>query len=203
MSATFGSPGEQLMDPVRSRCGVQGFSLIEVLISVSLLATVSLSVAKLFAMATSATLNAKEQTSTAILAAQKMEQIRGLTWGFESEEGLAVSDTTTDLTTDPPLPGGRGLSPSPAGVLDANTAGYVDYLDAHGKWVGNGAGPPANTRYIRRWSINPLPTSPNDTLVLQVLVTSLRREAEYAGTGRRGRRPGDSWLVTVKTRKEQ
>ena len=67
------------MDLSTRHSGERGFSLIEVIISVGLLAVVSLSVAQLFVAATEATLSAREQTTTAILASQKMEQLRGLT----------------------------------------------------------------------------------------------------------------------------
>jgi hypothetical protein len=93
------------------------------------------------------------------------------------------------------------LNPSPAGSLDANTPGYVDYLDRFGNWVGTGVAPADGTVYIRRWAIEPLPTNPNNTLILQVLVTTLRREQLYTGTGARTRLSDDAWLVTVKTRK--
>ena len=189
------------IDPSTRHSGERGFSLIEVIISVGLLAVVSLSVAQLFVAATEATLSAREQTTTAILASQKMEQLRGLTWGFEPDSGLPVSDTTTDLTVDPPSPGGGGLSPSPAGVLTTNLPGYVDYLDAQGGWIGRGVAPPAGTCYVRRWSITPLPASPGRTLILQVLVTTLRRELRRAQAVLPGRLLGDTWLVTVKTRK--
>ena len=146
------------MDSVGSRFSERGFSLTEVMVSVGILTVVSLSVAQLFAVAVVGNLNAKEQTSTAILATQKMEQLRGLTWGFgrTSELGLPVSDTTTNLSTDPPSPGGRGLNPSPTNTLDTNVPGYVDYLDTTGKWVGNDASPAPNTYYLRRWSVEPL-----------------------------------------------
>lgn len=175
------------------------------MIAMAILTAVSLGVAQMFAVAINTNLTAKGQTSTAVLAAQKMEQLRGLTWGFDtrSELGLPVSDTTTDLSTDPPsATGGRGLNPSPAGALVTNTNGYCDFLDANGRWLGNGTSPPAGTHYVRRWSVEPLPTNPNNTLVLQVLVTTQRREAARASqTGDRPRLPDDTWLVTVKTRK--
>jgi hypothetical protein len=136
-----------------------------------------------------------------VLAAQKMEQLRGLTWGFDDNgTSLPVSDSTTDLTTEPPGGGGGGLNPSPTGTLNANTPGYVDYLDKRGQWVGNGAVPPPTAVYIRRWSVEPLPTNPNNTLILQVLVTTVKREAQVP-TGPRRRYADDSWIVTVKTRK--
>lgn len=180
-----------------------GFSLVEVLIAIGLLTTVTLGVAQLFAVAVSSNLTARAQTSTAILAAQKLEQLRSLRWSFETqpERRLPVSDTTTNLSTDPPTTTGRGLSAAPLGALDVNTPGYVDFLDANGQWVGTGARPAPGTVYIRRWSVRPLPTNPNDTVILQVLVTTNRTESRLTGAGPRPRAGDDTWLVTVKTRK--
>ena len=156
---------------VRFKSSESGFSLIESMIALGLLTTISLSVAQLFAVAAKRNTDARGQTSTAILATQKMEQLRGLTWGFDTVTGLGLpaTDTTTNLSTDPPSGGGNGLNPSPSGTLDGNTPGYVDYLDVYGKWVGNSASPPPNTVYVRRWSVEPLPTNPNNTIVLQVM----------------------------------
>jgi hypothetical protein len=93
------------------------------------------------------------------------------------------------------------MNPSPTDSLTTNEDGYCDFLDTDGTWIGNGTTVPAGAIYIRRWNIQPLPTNPNNTLVLQVLVTSVIREAQYSGTGTRPRLPGDSLLVSVKTRK--
>lgn len=181
----------------------RGFTIIEVLIAMLLIATMALGVAQLFGVAIQTTSGARHQTSTTILAAQKMEQLRGLTWGFDSAgTGLPVSDTTTDLTQDPPTTGGGGLNPSPTNSLNANTAGYVDFLDVRGQWVGTGATPPPNAMFIRRWNIQPLPTNPNNTLILQVLVTTVAREAKISPPLiPRRRLADDALIVTVKTRK--
>jgi prepilin-type N-terminal cleavage/methylation domain-containing protein len=180
-----------------------GFTIIEVLIAMLLISVMALGVAGLFGVAIQATHAARNQTSAAALAEQKMEQLRSLTWGFDtSGENLPVTDTTTDLSQTPATADGAGLNPSPSGALDANTAGYVDYLDKRGQWVGTGATPPATAVYIRRWSIQPLPTNPNNTLVLQVLVTTVMREARLtADGGPRRRYPDDALIATVKTRK--
>ena len=182
-----------------------GFSLVEVLISMAILTAVSLGVAQLFAVSTRANLVARGQTSTTALAEQKLEQLRALTWGFDVEgQGLPVSDTTTDLSVDPPAATGGGLNPSPVDSLEANTPGYVDFLDANGAYVGSGLTPPGTAAFIRRWSIRPLPTNPNNPLVLQVLVTPVANEgSRIAGPGARQRMPGDALLVSVKTRKSQ
>jgi prepilin-type N-terminal cleavage/methylation domain-containing protein len=184
----------------------RGFSLVEVVISMALLTTVSLGVAQLFAASTNANRVARTRTSTIAMAEQKMEQLRSLDWGFDLQgQGLPVSDTTTNLAVYPHQNNGSGLNPSPSDTLLKNTAGFVDYLDANGAWVGTGDQPTAGAAYIRRWAIVPLPTNPNNTLVLQVLVTSVADEARLDLTNlpRRPRQPGDALLVSVKTRKAQ
>lgn len=190
--------------PARSSSS-SGFSLVEVLISMGLLTAVSLGVAQLFALSTRANQMARGQTSTTAMAEQKMEQLRALTWGFDSDGlGLPVSDTSTNLAADPATNTGQGLNPSPSDSLETNVTGYVDYLDSMGTYVGTGTTPPDGAAFIRRWSIQPLPTNPNNTLVLQVLVTAVSNEASRVdSTGDRKRMPGDALLVSVKTRKAQ
>ena len=181
----------------------RGFSLVEVLVAMGLLTAVSMGVAQLFALSTRANLTAKGATSTTSMAEQKLEQLRGLSWGFDLQgQGLPVSDTTTDLTVTPPTHSGSGLNPSPSDSLEQNTAGFVDFLDGNGGWVGTGTTPPASAVYIRRWSIQPLPTNPNNTLVIQVLVTPVASEmARVQSAFTRTRMAGDALLITVRTRK--
>jgi prepilin-type N-terminal cleavage/methylation domain-containing protein len=181
----------------------RGFSLVEVLVAMGLLTAVSMGVAQLFALSTRANLIAKGATSTTSMAEQKLEQLRSLTWGFDVEGlGLPLSDTTTNLTVFPPTHDGSGLNPSPVDSLEQNTAGFVDFLDGNGAWVGTGSTPPGSAVYIRRWSIQPLPTNPNNTLVVQVLVTPVTSEAARVGSAfTRTRMAGDALLVTVRTRK--
>ena len=181
----------------------RGFTLVEVVIAMGLLTAVSLGVAQLFAASTRANLSARTSTSTTAMAEQKMEQIRSLTWGFDTAgQGLPVSDTTTNLTVYPMTTNGSGLNPSPADALESNTTGFFDFLDAEGSWVGTGTNTPPTAAYVRRWSIIPLPTNPNNTLVIQVLVTPLANEqARVASPFTRTRMNGDSLLVSVKTRK--
>jgi prepilin-type N-terminal cleavage/methylation domain-containing protein len=181
----------------------RGFSLVEVLVAMGILTAVSLGVAQLFALSAKNNLTAKGQTSTTSMAEQKLEQIRALTWGFDlAGEGLPVTDTTTNLTVTPPQHNGTGLNPSPSDSLERNTDGFVDFLDANGQWVGTGTTPPGSAVYIRRWSITPLPTNPNNTIVIEVLVTPVANEmARIESAFTRTRMSGDALLVTVKTRK--
>jgi prepilin-type N-terminal cleavage/methylation domain-containing protein len=193
------------MAPARSRFNSSGgFSLVEVVIAMAILMTVSLGVAQLFAVSTNANLVARRQTSTTALAAQKMEQIRSLTWGFDLNGlGLPVTDTTTNLSKYPMTADGNGLNPSPAGSLDQNTIGYVDFVDATGAWVGTGLEAPPTAVFVRRWAILPLPTNPNNTIVIQVLVSPLSNENARTETqdNTRRRMAGDALLTSVKTRK--
>lgn len=177
-----------------------GFSLIEVIIATALLATSLVAVAQLFVMSTQANTNARTSTFATVLAQQKMEQLRGLVWGFNAVNS-PVSDRQTNLAVTPLTSnGGPGLSPSPTGALLHSTTGYVDYLDSTGAWVGTGTTPAAGTVYIRRWSVTPLPEDPGNTLVLQVMVTKrLNRGAADADGGTR--LPDEARLMSLKTRK--
>ena len=66
---------------------------------------------------------------------------------------VAVTDTTTDVSGEPPGPGGTGLGESPADALWRDRPGYVDYLDATGRDLGRRAGAREQAAYVRRWVI--------------------------------------------------
>jgi prepilin-type N-terminal cleavage/methylation domain-containing protein len=181
----------------------RGFSLLEVLFATTVLTVALAGLAHLFAVATRANSSARATTYAAILAQQKMEQLRNLTYAFDSL-GVPRTDFDTDISMVPELPnGGTGLQPSPAGALGANTVGYVDYLDANGRSLGGlQTKPPPGAVYIRRWSVEPLPINPNNTIVLQVLVTRARnRGVADSDIGVVTRLPDEARIVTVKTRK--
>jgi hypothetical protein len=184
------------------RAGEAGTTLVEVLISTVILVTGVLTMAQMFTISTKSNLASRRTTLTTVLAEQKLEQLRALTWGFDPQ-GLPVSDFSTDTSVEPEVPnGGTGLQPSPGTALQENTAGYVDHVDVNGQIVGNAALPPATAVYTRRWSIEPLPTNPNNTLILQVLVTALRDRGQ-ADQGNVARLPDEARVITVKTRKAQ
>ena len=79
---------------------------------------------------------------------------------------------------------------------------WVDYLDDSGRWVGHDSDPPADAVFIRRWSVRPLPADPERTLVLQVLVTTVRDDRSRS-TPWSTRTGVEALLVTVRTRKGQ
>ena len=178
-----------------------GFSLAETIIATGIMAASIAGLGQLFAVSVLSNRTARNTTFASVLATQKMEQLRGLTYGFDTL-GLPLTDTSSNLAVNPLSPtGGTGLSPSPTGALRANTDGYVDYLDVYGKTVGTGGTTiPNGTTYIRRWTIEPLPTNPNNTIVLQVLVTRSTNRGS-ADAGKVDRLPDEARIITVKTRK--
>ena len=180
----------------------RGFSLVEVLFALVVLSVAVSGLAHLLTVAAYTNARARATTYAAVLAQQKLEQLRGLAYGFNPGGG-AVTDVDTDITVQPELPGGgAGLQSSPRGSLAANTLGYVDYLDASGESLGGAAAvPPPGTAYIRRWSVEPLPSTAN-TIVLQVLVMRAgHRDAADNRIGPGGRSAEQARLVSVKTRK--
>jgi len=178
-----------------------GFSLAETIIATGIMAASIAGLGQLFAVSVMSNRTARNTTFATVLATQKMEQLRSLTYGFDTL-ALPLTDTSSNLATNPLSPtGGKGLSPSPTGAIRANTDGYVDYLDVYGKTVGTGGTTiPNGTTYIRRWSIEPLPTNPNNVIILQGLVTRSTNRGS-ADAGKVDRLPDEARLMTVKTRK--
>jgi len=181
-----------------------GFSLVETIVATSLLAGAVVVLGQMFAIAMADNTSARTGTFAAVLAEQKMEQLRGLTWGFDII-GLPLTDTSSNIA----LPiqsgtGGPGLSPSPSNSLRANVDGYVDYVDGFGRIIGGGSTVPAQAVYVRRWSVEPLPTNPNNTVILQVVVTKSRnRGTADTDQGSTRRLRDEARVMTVKTRKSQ
>jgi type II secretory pathway pseudopilin PulG len=177
----------------------EGFTLLEVVGALLLLAVAAAGVAGLVAISQRAALAARLQTSATVLAIEKLEQLRALRWA--SAGGATQSDLTTNLSVDPPGAGGGGLAPSPPGALQADTAGYVDYVDPSGRWLAGGTTPPPGAAYVRRWSIEPLADDPADTRVLRVRVLTIARSRSAAGGGAGRPAPGDVLMLTLLTRK--
>lgn len=168
----------------------RGFSLLEAIVASGLMAGALAALGQMFAISVANNRSARAASYATVLAEQKMEQLRGLTWGFDAQ-GAPISDTSSDTAAPVETPaGGTGLSPSPAGTLTSNTGGWVDYVDQSGNTLGGGTALPPGTVYIRRWAVEPLPSSPADTIALHVFVTT-----------RVGR--GEARLSSLKTRKTQ
>lgn len=180
-----------------------GFSIIETIFATGILATAVVALAQMFVISVKNNQNSRTGSYAVTLAQQKMEQLRGLTYGFDTI-GLPLTDTTTNTAAAVEVPtGGTGLTPSPANTMNANTNGYVDYIDQFGKSLGGGQTAPLYTVYIRRWSIDPLPTNPNNTLVIQVMVTRETNRGLADQAGSTDRLKDEARIMSIKTRKAQ
>lgn len=176
----------------------RGFSLPEVLVAMALLTTMTAGVAQMMMLATARDLAARHQVLTSALAIEKMEQIRSLTFAYDAN-GVPTTDFTTNLASCAPDASGTGLGASPSNALDADYAGFVDYLDAHGACLAGGS-PSAVATYTRRWAIVPLESDPSNGLVVSVLVTLTASEQRRPPGSSRQRRPEDALFVTMRTR---
>jgi hypothetical protein len=194
-------PARQLVQ----RPGEAGVTLVDVLVALAVVMCAAAGVAGLVSVAARAAQTARNLTSSTTLAVQKMEQLKALTWTYAGTDAAApaVTDLTTDVSVDPHAGGGRGLGASPAGTLDRNTPGYVDFLDAAGRWVGSGTTPPPAAVFVRRWSVEPLPAEADAVLMLQVLVTRVGPERSVALAAGERRTPlaGDARLATLSARR--
>jgi prepilin-type N-terminal cleavage/methylation domain-containing protein len=180
-----------------------GFTLVEVLVALSLLLVISVGVVWLFVVSIDGGRIARDRTIAAIAAAGKMEQLRSLEWRFELDaSGLPTprTDLVTDVSLDPIAAGGPGLADSPPGTLDADLPPYVDYLDRRGRWVGNGGSPPGSAAYVRRWGIHRLPVDPARVIALEVLVTTISRARTRASSTSSEWNGEDVLLTTMVTR---
>ena len=152
----------------------EGFTLAEICVAMGILVLAATGVAQLFGVATASMLAARVQSSTTVLASQKVEAFDALKW------------------SDP------GLSATPAASLDSNISGAVEYLNAQGVLVGAGTAPPASARFIRRWSIAPLPEDASNALIVKVLVTTV--EVDRRTRSPRRRTAGDALVTTILTK---
>ena len=176
----------------------RGLTLVEVIIATALFTVITLAAAHLMVWASRSLWGTGAQTLALAAAQAKLEELQSLAWHFDAT-GNRVSDLDTDLSNQPISGGGPGLSPSPVNSLSESLDGYADYLDAEGRWVGNGTQAPAGAAYVRRWAVRPLSGAPEDTLVLQVLVTPLANNANRPPQTS-GRAAGESQLTSARTR---
>ena len=137
----------------------RGFTLVEVLVALTILLLAVLATAQTLTVAAAAVHDSRVHTLTAAMAAQRAEQLLGVDW--------------------------LALNPSPANSLEQNIDGYVDFLDADGRVVGTTPVPPLDAAFVRRWAIDPPATGSAGALVIRVVVRSLA--ADVAGArGARG-----------------
>ncbi len=131
-----------------------GFTLLEVMVALLLLTGAFLAVAQILVVAGRASDRSRATALGAVLAAQKMEQLRALSWAFD------IDGTMLD-----------GVSLSPPGALSVDAAGFADSFDDMGAPVGGGPPPPDRAAFVRRWSVEPgAGMAPPEALILRVVV---------------------------------
>jgi prepilin-type N-terminal cleavage/methylation domain-containing protein len=146
-----------------------GFTLLEVMVALLLLTGAFLAVAQLLTVAGRASDRSRATALGAVLASQKLEQLRALSWAFD------IDGTPLD-----------GLSLSPSGVLSADTAGFVDCFDDAGAPIGGGPPPPARAAFVRRWSVErDAGLAPPPALILRVVVLYRGPPGAVMGPGAR------------------
>jgi hypothetical protein len=177
----------------RWRSGAAGFALVEALIAVAVVVSITTGVALLIVGSTREVWSAGTRSMGMSIAQQKLEQLLALEWRFDAA-GTRRSDLTTDLSIDPADAGGTGLQPSPPGTLGRTMAGFADFVGADGRWRSGSGGPAGDAAFLRRWSIAAYAPDSDDTLVLTVVVFSLADGPD------RGVRPAAARLQTIRTR---
>jgi len=120
----------------------RGATLVEAIVAIGILAGAVVALAGLSSLAVRNAAIARERSMTTILALQKMEAL------------------CRDVSSIPA---------SPANAWAVDTAGYLEYLDAHGNVMGGSRG----GAYVRRWSATPLPADTN-LVAIQVDVAPCR-----------------------------
>ena len=148
-----------------------GFSLIETVIALGVLAVVAAGILPLGIIATKTTENQGHLTARSTEYAQdKLEQLLALAYG----------DSISDTRVFPAAAnGGSGLTVGGSTNTAAPVAAYVDYLDINGNVLAAAGGAPANWFYMRAWQV----TSPRANLK-QVTVIAIVKVSALGGPGR-------------------
>jgi len=147
-----------------------GFTLLETLCALGLLAIVAAGVLPLGLLATKLTENQGHLVArTTEYAQDKLEQLLALAYGDSTSDTRVFPATAT---------GGTGLTVGGSVNTAAPVNGYVDYLDANGNVLAAANGAPANWFYMREWQV----TTPRANLK-QVTVTAIVRSAAAGGLG--------------------
>lgn len=169
-------------DRASHRCQA-GFTLIETMIALGVLAVAAAGILPLGLLAVTTTENQGHLLArTTEYAQDKLEQLMSLAYG----------DSTSDTRVFPAEDlGGSGLTIGGSANPDAPVALYVDYLDADGTLIPSvGTAAPAGWYYKRVWAV----TSPR-AFLKQIAVTVTVKTAVAGGLGR----PPRSSLTVLKT----
>ena len=123
----------------------EGFSLLETVFALGILAIVAMGILPLGLLAVSTTENQGHlMARTTEYAQDKLEQLMALSFGDSTSDTRVFPATTA---------GGTGLAPGGSANTAAPAANYADYLDINGNVLAAGGGAPANWYYTRVWQI--------------------------------------------------
>jgi prepilin-type N-terminal cleavage/methylation domain-containing protein len=165
---------------------IRGFTLIEAVAALALIAVVVVSVSTALVTSRAVAVRARDHTIGVIAARARLSTLDALAFETAMDAGgavVSVTDTTTDVTVDPPAGGGTGLGESPADALWSDRPGYVDYLDATGRALGTRASDRASAAYVRRWAIGRQGSGPGELATIAVLVAPATVAARAAADG--------------------
>lgn len=172
-----------------------GFALLEVVVALVVATVGLLGAAQSIMTAARVQADAALSTTAVALARDKVDEIRGLAWGFDAAGGPQADDST-DLVRGAAI-GGAGLSASPEDALDRDIDGYCDYIGVGGIHLG-GAPRPSGAIFVRRWRIRADAVEPRNVLDLRVAVVPL--VGMWASGDAQSRLPGHVGLRTLVVR---
>jgi type II secretory pathway pseudopilin PulG len=161
-----------------------GVTLIESTIALGLIAVLVVTMAGLIAVARDVTVLTRRESIALALAQARLEELQGLTfstYGLASGGTVEMTDFVTDLSTEMPSIGGRGLATGPADALVEPRRGYVDYLDAEGRWLGADAGAVPRASFTRRWTVRRMGAGLAEIVAFDVMVAPAAVAASASG----------------------
>ncbi len=150
-----------------------GFTLVEVVVALGLVAGVALAVSGALVGGRATAVHDRAAAIGRIAAQARLATLRSLTFERRAAAdgtALAVTDTTTDVGADPPGPGGLGLGESPPDALWVDRTGFVDYLDASGRNLGTAVALRDGAAFVRRWAIRRRGDGAGEVVSMAVLV---------------------------------
>jgi type II secretory pathway pseudopilin PulG len=164
------------MSARRSTIREAGFTLVEALIALLLVAGVAAGTSYLLVVSAGAMRDARDEASATLLAVQRLEQIASA------------------------VDAGAAVAASPDNALEVDAPGFSDRVDAAGN-PESGAGPSSATVFVRRWRVVPL-GAPAGAWTIQVRVLLPRVAAGGANIVADGgaRSPGDVLLMSTRRR---
>jgi prepilin-type N-terminal cleavage/methylation domain-containing protein len=154
----------------------RGFTLVEVLVAMALVAGIALSVSGALVTGRAMAVHDRAAAIGRVAAQARLATLDALafeTIAAADGTAVAVTDTTTDVAADPLGPGGPGLGDSPSDALWIDRTGFVDYLDANGRALGTSVAARDRASFVRRWAIRRQGAAAGEIVSMAVLVAPM------------------------------